>query len=464
MKPVNPVVFAALLAALSAVAAPLPDETRGGIAIPLHKRGGDGLTGSASGTVSDGAVFNPAAISATIAQLKAKYAGNAAAHEQNEGTQPLAGVNARLRARSTDPGGDEVHLERRVTRLPYLSLVSLASASAASVASVASVASAASAASAAAASGLATNTQVVRLPYASLVSLASASRASASRAAASAASATAPSSTPVASTPSSTSSISISPASSTSSAVQATPTTGSESLTSYGDSYWAGFVTVGTPPQSFLIDFDTGSADFWVPSSSCTNCGSTKREYDPSKSTTSYAEPGQSFAITYGDGSSSSGPLYLDTVSVGGVAAVNQTVGAATTISSQFANSAQDGLMGLAFQSLARTRAPGYFQTLVDEGRVSSAMFSFRLATRNYGPSELYLGGMNSNLYIAGSTTWAPLLARSYWVVAGQAAVNGAVVSSVGTFNAVIDTGTTIIVVRSFGDVCRRSSRAQLTF
>ncbi len=89
-------------------------------------------------------------------------------------------------------------------------------------------------------------------------------------------------------------------------------TVGSVPLTDQeGDLLWTGQLTVGNPPQTFVVDFDTGSSDLWVPSTSCQDCGG-QNAYDPSSSSESQQQSG-SFQIAYGDGSSTSGQLFSDT-------------------------------------------------------------------------------------------------------------------------------------------------------
>ncbi|CCO29280.1 hypothetical protein BN14_03288 [Rhizoctonia solani AG-1 IB] len=202
---------------------------------------------------------------------------------------------------------------------------------------------------------------------------------------------------------------------------------------------WAGTITIGTPAQSFLVDFDTGSADIWVPNSSCNSGGcSGHNSYDPSASSTSVAKSGD-FSIQYGDGSTSSGPIYTDTVTVAGMTATKQYFSAVTSESESFSSDPSDGLVGLAFSSISQIGQPTIIQTLYSSGAISEPTFGFKLASSG---AELYIGGTDDSLY-TGDITYSPLTSESYWLTTGSATVDG---SSAYSGGMIIDSGTTLVV------------------
>ncbi len=102
------------------------------------------------------------------------------------------------------------------------------------------------------------------------------------------------------------------------------------------DLYWYGSISVGTPAKTFTgelslltlyylertrqctVLFDTGSNDFFLPSSTCgTSSCNGHILYDTSESSTAY-DLGMPFSVVYGDGSAVNGTLYTDDVTIAG--------------------------------------------------------------------------------------------------------------------------------------------------
>ncbi|KAI0675143.1 protease [Trametes maxima] len=206
------------------------------------------------------------------------------------------------------------------------------------------------------------------------------------------------------------------------------------------DVYWEGPISIGTPGQNFQIDFDTGSADLWIPSTKCTSsyC-SNKNKYDPSRSSTSEKKSGQ-FSILYGDGSEVSGPEYTDTVTVAGVTAKGQYFSPVDTISPSFGSEAVDGILGLAFPAISNLNKSPFFNTAKSQGAVKNGVFGMKLAKIG---SELYLGGTDSSLY-TGSIEYHPVTGTGFWQIGGASLRVGSQTVASG-FQTIIDSGTTII-------------------
>ena len=184
--------------------------------------------------------------------------------------------------------------------------------------------------------------------------------------------------------------------------------TGSAPLTKVPNAnLWYGSISVGTPVQTFTVEFDTGSSDLFLPGPSCAGQGCAgHKKYLPASSSTA-ADLGRGFMSTYGPRQSVSGRLYSDTVDIAGLTATGQALGAADRYTAGFAKSVfpPDGVLGMGYQSISTYNLPPVFANLVTQGETTDSVFAFKLAQTG---SELTLGGVNNALY-TGSFSGSPV-------------------------------------------------------
>ncbi|KAL8817356.1 MAG: hypothetical protein Q9223_003796 [Gallowayella weberi] len=208
------------------------------------------------------------------------------------------------------------------------------------------------------------------------------------------------------------------------------------------DSQYLTPVTIGG--QTVNLDFDTGSSDLWVFSSETpSNAG--HDIYDPSKSNSSKELVGATWSITYGDRSSSSGNVYIDTVKVGTTSFANQAVELAQKVSAQFQRDvANDGLLGLAFDSL-NTVKPTAQKTFFTNVLPSLSAPLFTVDLKKAAPGTYDFGFVDRSK-ITSEVTYVPVdSSQGFWTFTSSGfSVGGGPLSS-SPIEAIADTGTTLL-------------------
>lgn len=151
---------------------------------------------------------------------------------------------------------------------------------------------------------------------------------------------------------------------------------------------WATEIHVGTPPISYKVAVDTGSADLWLSES----------VFNGSASST-YRDTYESFSIQYGKGSVA-GRQVQDVITLGTLTQPKQTFGIATLVNGT-GIADLDGVLGFGVQALSRMKALPFWQNVPLEAPIFGLSLSdtHTPASNLTTPSVLTLGQLDGSLY-----------------------------------------------------------------
>ncbi|KAI1641430.1 aspartic endopeptidase [Biscogniauxia mediterranea] len=234
------------------------------------------------------------------------------------------------------------------------------------------------------------------------------------------------------------------------------------------DSMYLCKVQIGTPAQTMMLDFDTGSADLWVRSTHASSSAQSGHNvFNPAKSSTFKKLAGKTWKIQYGDGSSASGDCGSDILRVGGLTIKNQTIECASKMSQEFEEGTGDGLLGLAWSTINSVKDAGVpdpqatpVENMIKQKDIPQEAELFTscfYSSRDQGSGA---GGAKESFYTFGyidqdlveqsgaDVHWADVdSSQGFWSFASaSASINGRAVSVAGN-TAIADTGTTLALL-----------------
>jgi len=209
-------------------------------------------------------------------------------------------------------------------------------------------------------------------------------------------------------------------------------------------------ITLGTPPQTFKVVLDTGSSNLWVPSTHCSSIACfLHAKYDSTASST-YKENGTEFKIQYGSGSLE-GIISQDVLTIGDLKVKKQDFAESTKEPGlAFAFGKFDGILGLAYDTIAVNHVVPPFYQMINQGLLDSPVFGFWLGDTSAGEGapggEATFGGIDENHY-DGKITYVPVRRKAYWEVELESVAFGKETMELENTGAAIDTGTSLIAL-----------------
>lgn len=212
-----------------------------------------------------------------------------------------------------------------------------------------------------------------------------------------------------------------------------------------------GPLSLGTPPQVLLFNFDTGSDYLWAPDGvSCTGCNITNlvpgysTTVDTVEAVTPYTD-----GIEYADGSSFNGTVYRTVVASGTVSAPSVDFLLVNQWKDSAGSTNYHGLCGISAEILSNHSelvVTAWYQA----GAIPKNMFSINYYSYDDSSTTyIYFGGYESKYASSDDDiTWFDLTNSGFWEISATNVFYGDSNSSIGLLEkAIIDTGSSIAYV-----------------
>ncbi|KAK4544961.1 hypothetical protein LTR36_003866 [Oleoguttula mirabilis] len=201
--------------------------------------------------------------------------------------------------------------------------------------------------------------------------------------------------------------------------------------------------------QTLNLDFDTGSADLWVFSSSLSSSESSGHTiFDPTKSSSWSTYQDGTWEISYGDGSSASGTVGFDKVNIGGATVTRQAIEIATSVSGSFIEDTNnDGLVGLGFSNI-NTIQPQAQKTFFENIMDSLALPLFTANLEESSGGSYTFGAIDESEY-SGTIHYTDVdKSDGFWQFSSETYTIGGTQSQCSTCSpAIADTGTSLLLL-----------------
>ena len=227
----------------------------------------------------------------------------------------------------------------------------------------------------------------------------------------------------------------------------------SSPLLNFRNIVYTGPLLIGSPPQTFTVVYDTGSADLWVFSAATSVEYSQFNHYYDHRQSSTYQANGSRWSIEYGEGEAS-GYLSTDRVTLAGKTVSGQTFGEAISYSSNFQNlhDPTDGILGLSFSAISEAESETVIDRLWKEGVIERRVFSFYLTAQQEERGSAFILGEPDPSYAPRGLHYFPIVPQvkevQQWVIALDAVTMGGDSHGLCTERscvALLDTGTSFI-------------------